>query len=91
MRADRLLEAAHTGLYSQIIVGPLFTRHRILTQVAADSMNVVKLLPPLTIGKEEVDYFTEALDDVLSDAEKGSSLIFDFGRSLVKGARRRAS
>lgn len=87
----RLLESAHTGLYSQIIVGPLFTRHRILTQVAADSMNVVKLLPPLTIGQEEVDYFTGALDDVLSDAEKGSSLIFDFGRSLVKGARRRAS
>ena len=87
----RLLEAAHTGLYSQIIVGPLFTRHRILTQVAADSMNVVKLLPPLTIGQEEVSYFVEALDDVLTDAEKGSSLIVDFGRSLVKGARRRAS
>lgn len=87
----RALETAHTGLYSQIIVGPLFTRHRILTQVAADSMNVVKLLPPLTIGQEEVDYFSESLDDVLSDAEKGSSLIFDFGRSLIKGARRRAS
>ncbi len=87
----RLLEAAHTGLYSQIIVGPLFTRYRILTQVAADSMNVVKLLPPLTIGQEEVGYFTDALEDVLTDVEKGSSLIFDFGRSLVKGARRRAS
>jgi ornithine--oxo-acid transaminase len=85
----RLLEAAHTGLYSQIIVGPLFSRHRILTQVAADSMNVVKLLPPLTIGQEEVDYFSEALDDVLTDAESGWSMIFDFGRSLVKGARRR--
>ncbi|MGA8297251.1 MAG: aspartate aminotransferase family protein [Acidimicrobiales bacterium] len=87
----KLLEAAHTGLYSQIIVGPLFARHRILTQVAADQMNVVKLLPPLTIGQEEVDYFTEALDDVLTDAEKGSSLIFDFGRSLIKGARRRSN
>ena len=26
-------------------------------------MNVVKLLPPLICGQEEVDYFAEALDD----------------------------
>ena len=54
-------------------------------------MNVVKLLPPLVIGQEEVDYFAEALDDVLTDAERGSSLIVDFGKSLVKGALGRAS
>ena len=70
----RLLEAARTGLFSQIVVGPLFTRHGILTQVAADSMNVVKLLPPLVIGQYEVDYFAAALDDVLTDAERNSSL-----------------
>lgn len=87
----RLLEAAHTGLFSQVIVAPLFTRHRILTQVAADSMNVVKLLPPLVIGQEEVDYFAEALDDVLTETERGSSLLVDFGKTLVKGALRRAS
>ena len=87
----RLLEAAHTGLFSQVIVAPLFSRHRILTQVAADSMNVVKLLPPLIIGQEEVDHFAEALDDVLTQTERGPSLIVDFGKTLVKGALRRAS
>jgi acetylornithine/succinyldiaminopimelate/putrescine aminotransferase len=86
----RLLEAARTGLFSQIVVGPLFTRHGIITQVAADSMNVVKLLPPLIIGQYEVDYFTAALDDVLTDAERNSSLIFEFGKTLVKGSLRRA-
>ncbi|HLX77801.1 MAG TPA: aminotransferase class III-fold pyridoxal phosphate-dependent enzyme, partial [Acidimicrobiales bacterium] len=87
----RLLEAAHTGLFSQVIVAPLFRRHRILTQVAADSMNVVKLLPPLIIGQDEVDYFAEALDDVLTQTERGSSAIFDFGKTLVKGALSRTS
>lgn len=86
----RLLEAARTGLFSQIVVGPLFTRHGIITQVAADSMNVVKLLPPLVIGPYEVDYFTAALDDVLTDAERNSSLIFEFGKTLLKGSLRRA-
>ena len=78
----RLLETAHKGLFSQLIVGPLFQRHRILTQVAADRMNVVKLLPPLICGQEEVDYFAEALDDVLADANR-SSMIYDFGKTLA--------
>ena len=45
-------------------------------------MNVVKLLPPLITGKEEVDYFVEALDDVLKDANR-SSLIYEFGKTLA--------
>ncbi len=81
----QLLEKARTGLFSQLIVGPLFTRHKILTQVAGDAMNVVKILPPLVVGQKEVDRFTEALDDVLSIAHKGNRLIFDFSSTLLKG------
>ncbi len=85
----KVLEAAHAGLFSQLIVGPLFQRHRILTQVAGDSMNVVKLLPPLVCGQEEVDLFTEALDDVLSSAEHSAAPIFSFAKTLVKGSMKR--
>ncbi|HVC25272.1 MAG TPA: aspartate aminotransferase family protein [Acidimicrobiales bacterium] len=84
----RLLELAHKGLFSQLIVGPLFQRHRILTQVAGDSMNVVKLLPPLVAGQEEVDRFVDALDDVLGEAHKSSALV-GFAASLARGAMRR--
>jgi len=85
----KMMESAHKGLFSQLVVGPLFHRHRILTQVAADNMNVVKLLPPLIAGQEEVDYFVEALDDVLEDAHRNSALLFEFGRTLAKSALRR--
>jgi acetylornithine/succinyldiaminopimelate/putrescine aminotransferase len=71
------------------MVVPLFNRHRILTQVAADSVNVVKLLPPLIAGEEEVDYFVQALDDVLTSAERGSGLYVEFGKTLAKGSLRR--
>ena len=71
----KMMEGARKGLFSQLIVGPLFHRHRILTQVAGDNMNVVKLLPPLIAGQEEVDYFVEALDDVLADAHRNSALV----------------
>lgn len=85
----KMLESAHKGLFSQLVVGPLFNRHRILTQVAADNVNIVKLLPPLICGQEEIDYFVEALDDVLNDAHKNSSLVFEFGKNLAKSALHR--
>ena len=73
-----------------MVVVPLFQRHRVLTQVAADNVNVVKLLPPLVVGEEQVDYFVDALDDVLTSAEKGNDLLFEFGTTLAKGTFRRA-
>jgi len=85
----KMLETARKGLFSQLIVGPLFQRHRILTQVAADNVNIIKLLPPLICGQEEVDYFAAALDDVLGDAHHNSSLLFEFGKTLAKSALQR--
>ena len=83
------LEAVRTALFSQMVVVPLFHRHRVLTQVAADNMNVVKLLPPLIAGQEEVDSFVGALDDVLRDAHRGSGLLVEFGSTMAKSALRR--
>ena len=65
-----MMELARKGLFSQLVVVPLFHRHRILTQVAADNVNIIKLLPPLIIGDEEIDAFVGALDDVLADATR---------------------
>ena len=45
-----MLQAARVGLFSQMVVVSLFEKHHILTQVAGDHMEVIKLLPPLTIG-----------------------------------------
>jgi acetylornithine/succinyldiaminopimelate/putrescine aminotransferase len=85
----RAVETMRTALFSQLVVVPLFHRHGIITQVAADGVNVVKLLPPLIAGEEEVDYFVAALDDVLTSAEQGSSLFFEVGRTMARGAMRR--
>ena len=81
-----MLQAARVGLFAQMVVVALFQRHRILTQVSGDHTEVIKLLPPLTIGEAEVDLFREAFDDVMRDAHRGSGLMWDFGRTLVKQA-----
>jgi ornithine--oxo-acid transaminase len=49
---------------------------------------VIKLIPPLIIGDAEVKLFAEALGEVMEDAGKGSGLIWEFGRTLVKQAVR---
>jgi ornithine--oxo-acid transaminase len=81
-----MLQAARVGLFSQMVVVSLFERHHILTQVAGDHMEVIKLLPPLNIGDAEVKMFVDAFADVMEDAHRGSGLMWDFGRRLVKQA-----
>jgi ornithine--oxo-acid transaminase len=79
-----MLQKARVGLFAQMVVVALFQRHRVLTQVSGDNMEVIKLIPPLTIGDAEVKLFIEAFTDVMEDAGKGSGLMWDFGRTLVK-------
>jgi ornithine--oxo-acid transaminase len=76
-------------LFSQLVVVPLFHRHRILTQVAADNVNIIKLIPPLVIGDEEIDAFVAALDDVLADATRSAGLLAEVGTSMARNALRR--
>jgi len=85
-RRFRAVERLRTGMFSQMVVVPLFHRHRILTQVAADNVNIIKLLPPLISGPEEVDYFLGAFEDVMADAHRGSGLAIEFGRTMARGA-----
>jgi acetylornithine/succinyldiaminopimelate/putrescine aminotransferase len=84
-----MLQAARKGLFAQMVVVTLFQRHRILTQVAADRMEVIRLLPPLIITEEHVRAFVDAFDDVMTEAHRGSGLMLDFGRTLVKQAMSR--
>ena len=85
----RMLELARKGFFSQLIVVPLFHRHRILTQVAADNVNIIKLLPPLVIGDEEIDAFVAALDDVLTDATRSAGLLLEVGTTMARNTLRR--
>ena len=81
------LQAARKGLFAQTVVHALFHRHRILTQVSGDHLEVIKLIPPLIIGEREVDMFVDAFVDVMDEAHRGSGLVWDFGKTLVKQTR----
>jgi ornithine--oxo-acid transaminase len=63
--AWRVLEGMQAGLFAQLVAVPLFTKHRILSQVAGHDLPVHKALPPLVPSEQDVDDFVEALDDVI--------------------------
>jgi acetylornithine/succinyldiaminopimelate/putrescine aminotransferase len=84
-RRWKMVESARKAMFSQTLVVPLFHRYNILTQVAADNVNIIKLLPPLIAGEGEIDYFCTALDELLSDAERNSGWLVEFGLTMAKG------
>jgi ornithine--oxo-acid transaminase len=83
-----LLESMRTGLFTQMVIVPLFRDHGILTQVAGDHQNVLKILPPLITTEAQADEFCDALDDVLSDLERSMGLLWGVGSSLALPALR---
>jgi ornithine--oxo-acid transaminase len=83
----RMLERAQRGLFAQLVVVPLFTEHRILTQVAGHDMAVVKVLPPLVLGDDDLEYFVDALHDTIRRARKMPAALTKFALSAA-GVRR---
>ena len=70
--AWRVMEKMQTGLFAQLVVVPLFTKHHILSQVAGHDMPVLKGLPPLVLSEQDIDEFVTALDDVIAKAGRPS-------------------
>jgi ornithine--oxo-acid transaminase len=66
--AWRVMERMQAGLFAQLVVVPLFTQHRILSQVAGHDLPVLKGLPPLVLSEQDLEEFAAALDEVISKA-----------------------
>ncbi len=85
----RLIERMQKGLFAQLVVVPLFTRHRILTQVAGHNMAVVKVLPPLCLSDEDVEEFAEALHATVKSAQRMPKSLTKFALSAASAGVRR--
>ncbi|MDO8643347.1 MAG: aspartate aminotransferase family protein, partial [bacterium] len=60
-----MVHAASKDLFGQMIVLPLMEKHKVLSQVAGHHVDIIKLLPPLTIGDKEIATFTKAFESVV--------------------------
>lgn len=64
---------------------PLFEHHRILAQVAGHGLSVIKLLPPLVLAEEDLEWIGSAFDTVTR--QSGSlGAVWNRGRVLANQA-----
>lgn len=81
-----LLEKANVSLFSQMILVPLFNDHRILAQVSSHGRHIIKLLPPLVISEQDIDWTVGAFDKTIGDCHQVTGAIWDLGRRLATQA-----
>ena len=84
--AWKMVHAANDGLFAQMVVMPLLQKHRIITQVSGNHGDVIRILPPFVLSDEDIQYFVNSLDDVLSACHKLPGPMWEMGANLVKAA-----
>jgi acetylornithine/succinyldiaminopimelate/putrescine aminotransferase len=80
------IEAAEKGLFTQLVVMSLMRDHRMLTQVGGPGVNILKLLPPLIIGDEEVESIVSAFEAVMSETKNIRGRVWATSAELIKQA-----
>lgn len=80
------------SLFPQAAIIPLLDKHHIITQVAGHHIDVIKLLPPLVITEEDVQWFLRSFEEVLVQMHRfpgpAWDVITDIGRmSMTARAR----
>ncbi len=79
----RMMHRIDHGLFAQLVVVPLLSRHRVFTQVAGHNMDVIKILPPLIITDKEVDYFVNAFDAAVQGCRRFPGPILELARNTA--------
>jgi ornithine--oxo-acid transaminase len=74
----KMIEKMQPGLFAQFVVGPLFSQHRILSQVAGHNIPVLKALPPLVVTDADIEYFAESLASAIKRAQRTPSALTRF-------------
>lgn len=81
-----MVHKINAGLFGELIVMPLLSRHHILTQVSGHGQDVVKILPPLIIDGSHVQKFVAALDAVLDQCGQVSGPVWNMSKNLIRAA-----
>lgn len=72
------------GFFGQCIVMALMAHHRIIAQTAGNDANVLDCTPALIATDAEIDYFINALDQVLESSKQVLGPVWEMGTDLMK-------
>lgn len=87
-----LMHTMDKSLFPQAAIIPLMDKHHIITQVAGHHIDVIKLLPPLVISEEDVRWFLNAFEEVLTQMHKfpgpAWDVVSDIGKMVLTNRAR---
>ncbi|MGE5558595.1 MAG: aspartate aminotransferase family protein [Bacillota bacterium] len=92
-----ILDKLTGGALSQIakeytgamVAGELMNKHRIITAYTLNNPNVIRLEPPLTVKREEIDTLLAALEDIFMHNKSFFSLAASAGKGMLAGGKRK--
>jgi ornithine--oxo-acid transaminase len=79
-----MIHKLNQDLFCQAILVPLMMDHKILAQVAAHGMDVIKLIPSLVVTKADCDRFLTSFETVLEAAHRFPGPIWEIGTRIAK-------
>jgi len=84
-----LLHKVDQGLFPQAILMPLFREHHVLAQVAGHQMDIIKLIPPLVLTREDADTIFDAFDATIAACHRFPGPAWEVGKHLAQQVRRK--
>lgn len=84
-----LLHKLDQSLFCQAVLMPLFSDHRILAQVAGHRQDVIKLIPPLVLSRQDCDEIILAFDRTIGACHTFPGPAWEVGKKLGGAAVKR--
>jgi len=82
--AWNMIHQISKDLFCQSILVPLIMDHHIIAQVSGHGRDIIKLIPPLILDRNDMDRFIEAFDQVLAAAHRFPGPIWEVGSRIAK-------
>ncbi|MBL8764304.1 MAG: aspartate aminotransferase family protein [Phycisphaerae bacterium] len=86
-----LLHKLDQSLFCQAILMPLMSDHRMLAQVAAHRVDIIKLIPPLVMSETDADDVARAFEKTVGACNQFPGPVWEIGKKLSSAALRRVS
>ncbi|MCC6322399.1 MAG: aspartate aminotransferase family protein [Phycisphaerales bacterium] len=84
-----LLHKLDASLFCQAVIMPLMSDHRILAQVAGHRLDVIKLIPPLVLSREDADEIVGAFEATVRACHQFGGPAWEVGKKLGAAAMKR--
>ncbi|MFT7522123.1 MAG: ornithine--oxo-acid transaminase [Kiritimatiellia bacterium] len=86
LRAQQsLLNSIDKGTFGAAVNVDMYRKHKIIVQIPGPGLNAIKILPPVTLSDEDVQYFLTSLDQTLADMySRAGGPAVSLGRTVIK-------